>query len=46
MAKPPANHADIRDMSFERALKALESIVGRLERVDLEPEESISINER
>jgi exodeoxyribonuclease VII small subunit len=46
MAKPPANHADIRDMSFERALKELESIVGRLERGDVELEESISIYER
>lgn len=40
------SHADIRDMSFERALKELESIVGRLERGDVELEESISIYER
>lgn len=46
-AKPAArSHADIRDMSFERALKELESIVGRLERGDVELEESISIYER
>ncbi len=39
-------HADIREMSFERALKELEAIVGRLERGDVELEESISIYER
>jgi exodeoxyribonuclease VII small subunit len=38
--------ADIKDMNFERALKELESIVGRLERGDVELEESISIYER
>ena len=31
-SKPTARHADIREMSFERALKELEAIVGRLER--------------
>ena len=44
--KPAASHADIKDMSFERALKELEAIVGRLERGDVELEESISIYER
>lgn len=44
--KPPRNHADIKDMTFERALKELESIVGRLERGDVELEESIAIYER
>lgn len=39
-------HADIKDMSFERALKELEQIVGRLERGDVELEESIAIYER
>lgn len=39
-------HADIKDMTFERALKELEAIVGRLERGDVELEESISIYER
>ena len=39
-------HADIKDMTFERALKELESIVGRLERGDVELEESITIYER
>ena len=39
-------HEDIKSMSFERALKELESIVGRLERGDVELEESISIYER
>ena len=33
-------------MSFERALKELEAIVGRLERGDVELEESIAIYER
>jgi exodeoxyribonuclease VII small subunit len=44
--KPAAKHADIKDMSFERALKELEHIVGRLERGDVELEESIAIYER
>jgi exodeoxyribonuclease VII small subunit len=39
-------HADIKEMSFERALKELEGIVGRLERGDVELEESINIYER
>lgn len=38
--------ADIKDLTFERALKELESIVGRLERGDVELEESIAIYER
>ena len=44
--KPAAKHADIKGMSFEKALKELESIVGRLERGDVELEESINIYER
>ena len=32
-ARSPAKFADIKEMSFERALKELETIVGRLERV-------------
>ncbi|MEM7774925.1 MAG: exodeoxyribonuclease VII small subunit [Pseudomonadota bacterium] len=40
------SHTDIAAMSFERALKELESIVGRLERGDVELEESIMIYER
>ena len=43
---PTKTHPDIKDMTFERALKELESIVGRLERGDVELEESISIYER
>lgn len=39
-------HADIKEMTFERALKELEAIVGRLERGDVELEESIAIYER
>lgn len=46
MAQPPTKHSDIPEFSFERALKELESIVGRLERGDVELEESIVIYER
>ncbi len=41
-----AANADVAEMGFERALKELESIVGRLERGDVELEESIAIYER
>lgn len=44
--KPAAVYADIEAMTFERAIKELEAIVGRLERGDVELEESISIYER
>jgi exodeoxyribonuclease VII small subunit len=44
--KSSGKHADVKDLSFERALKELETIVGRLERGDVELEESISIYER
>jgi exodeoxyribonuclease VII small subunit len=40
------DHADIKTMSFEQALKELESIVDRLERGDVELEASIQIYER
>lgn len=43
---PARSFADIKDMSFERALKELETIVSRLERGDVELEESIAIYER
>jgi exodeoxyribonuclease VII small subunit len=43
MAKPLA---EIKDMTFERALKELESIVERLEKGAVELEESIAIYER
>jgi exodeoxyribonuclease VII small subunit len=46
MAKGVGKFADIKEMSFERALKELEGIVGRLERGDVELEESIAIYER
>lgn len=46
MSKPANKHSDIRELSFERALKELETIVSRLERGDVELEESISIYER
>jgi exodeoxyribonuclease VII small subunit len=45
-AKPGVKLADIKDMTFERALKELETIVSRLERGDVELEESIAIYER
>jgi exodeoxyribonuclease VII small subunit len=45
-AKTATKFADIKEMPFERALKELEQIVGRLERGDVELEESISIYER
>jgi exodeoxyribonuclease VII small subunit len=44
--RAPPRNADVRTMTFERALKELEHIVGRLERGDVELEESISIYER
>jgi exodeoxyribonuclease VII small subunit len=40
------DHSDIRAMSFEQALKELESIVDRLEKGDVELEASILIYER
>lgn len=46
MDKDLNKHVDIKDMSFERALKELEGIVSRLERGDVELEESIAIYER
>ncbi len=41
MAKAPNRFQDIRELSFELALKELEQIVSRLERGDVELEESI-----
>ena len=46
MNAPVVKHADIKTMTFERALKELESIVERLEKGAVELEESISIYER
>jgi exodeoxyribonuclease VII small subunit len=46
MNRAAAKHADIKDMSFERALKELETIVSRLEGGQVELEESINIYER
>ncbi|CCB66172.1 MULTISPECIES: exodeoxyribonuclease VII small subunit [unclassified Hyphomicrobium] len=43
---PAKSFADIKEMTFERALKELEVIVGKLERGDVELEESIEIYER
>lgn len=47
MSKQPRElHGDIKAMTFEAALKELEQIVTRLERGDVELEESIMIYER
>ena len=46
VVRPVVKHSDIREMSFERALKELESIVERLEKGAVELEESIAIYER
>lgn len=46
MAQEAPKQSDIKAFSFEQALKELESIVGRLERGDVELEESIAIYER
>lgn len=43
---PPADDADIKRMSFEEALAALETIVSDLERGDVPLEQSIRIFER
>ncbi|WP_334146165.1 exodeoxyribonuclease VII small subunit [Hyphomicrobium sp.] len=43
---PGKTYADIGELSFEKALKELETIVSRLERGDVELEESITIYER
>jgi exodeoxyribonuclease VII small subunit len=42
----PADHTDIKTMSFEQALKELETIVDRLEKGDVDLEASILIYER
>ncbi|MBU1212478.1 MAG: exodeoxyribonuclease VII small subunit [Alphaproteobacteria bacterium] len=39
-------HADIAKLSFEKALAELEGIVGKLERGDVELEQSIAMYER
>ena len=44
--KPATKYPDIKELPFERALKELEQIVSRLERGDVELEESIAIYER
>jgi exodeoxyribonuclease VII small subunit len=40
------DHSDIKNMSFEQALKELEGIVDRLEKGNVELEASIQIYER
>jgi exodeoxyribonuclease VII small subunit len=44
--KAGAKHLDIKDLTFEKALKELEGIVDRLEKGAVELEESIAIYER
>ena len=46
MAKSAEQHTEIHELTFEKALKELETIVGRLERGDVELEDSIAIYER
>lgn len=46
MAKAAQSHEDIKQMTFEQALKELEQIVGKLERGDVELEPSIALYER
>ena len=46
MARAAHKHPDVKELPFERALKELEGIVTRLERGDVELEESINIYER
>ena len=46
MANAAQKFPDIKDLSFEKCLKELEGIVARLERGDVELEESINIWER
>jgi exodeoxyribonuclease VII small subunit len=41
-----AKHADVAEMSYEVALRELEQIVGKLERGDVDLEESITMFER
>ena len=45
-SKPATKHLDVASMSFEKALRELETIVSRLEKGDVELEESITIYER
>ena len=45
-AKTNPDHKDIAQFSFEKALTELEGIVGKLERGDVELEESIAMYER
>jgi len=45
MVKKP-DGPDVKELSFEQAMQELEQIVERLERGDVELEESISIYER
>jgi exodeoxyribonuclease VII small subunit len=46
IAKGADRFPEVKALSFERALKELEAIVNRLERGDVELEESITIYER
>jgi exodeoxyribonuclease VII small subunit len=45
-AKPASPNTAIEEMSFEAALKELESIVGRLEQGEVDLEDSIVLYER
>ncbi|HFB2047865.1 MAG: exodeoxyribonuclease VII small subunit [Hyphomicrobiaceae bacterium] len=46
MTNLDSDYSEIQELSFEKALQELEMIVGRLERGDVELEDSIAIYER
>jgi exodeoxyribonuclease VII small subunit len=46
MADTPTPNADVKKLSFEKALAELEQIVQKLERGDVPLEESVTIYER
>ena len=46
MTNLESDYSEIQELSFEKALQELEMIVGRLERGDVELEDSIAIYER
>jgi exodeoxyribonuclease VII small subunit len=46
MTQKPVTEKPVETLSFEDALKELESVVGRLERGDVALEESIALYER
>lgn len=45
-AEKPASEKPVAEMSFEEAMRALETVVSQLERGDVELEQSITLYER